>query len=338
MKIKKLWMMGCGLVASVSVFAGAPTQLPADVVAPPNNGSFFVGITGMYAKPSETGIGDATNSWQYASADTITSLSKPAKSSQQWQGGFDVGYNFPNSSNSLEFSYFQLRSNKHAVNGSEGAFSFGSIFFPDVVVVDPSSIGYVGNSHLKYKLNQYDLFLGHQMTDVIGNFSLKPTFGLRYAELTHRFPFIVPGYVNSKYHGVGPTFGLDGNFALWHSGFNIVGHVDGALLEGNVESNSFLYLSGVNLYYKSPSQNRVVPTLTARLGANYEYVFSNQSSLTLEVGYEAAEYFNGVDLIRGDTNAPDSLGTAVRTPKIADIVTNDFAYQGPYATLTYNFG
>jgi hypothetical protein len=338
MKIKKLWVMGLGLVASASILAGAPTQLPVDVVAPADNGGFFVGVTGMYAKPSETGLGDANNSWQYASVDTITSLNKPIKSSQQWEVGFDVGYNFPNSSNSLEFSYFQLRNSKHFLKGTEGVYSLGSIFFPDITLVDPSSINYVANSHLKYKLNQYDLFLGHQMNDVIGNFSLKPTFGLRFAELTHDFPFAVPGYVDSKFNGVGPTFGLDGNFALWHSGFNIVGHVDGALLDGNVESKSFIFLSGTNLYYKSPDRNRIVPTLTARLGADYEYVFANQSSLTLEVGYEAAEYFNGIDLIRGDTNASDSLGTAVHTPRITSIDTNDFAYQGPYATLTYSLG
>ena len=49
-------------------------------------------------------------------------------------------------------------------------------------------------------------------------------------------------------------------------------------------------------------------------------------SLALEVGYQAAEYWDSVDLIQGEA----------LTTRIVDIETNDFSFKGPYINLTFH--
>jgi hypothetical protein len=330
MKKASLWAAVVALLSSTSIFASVPYPLPNLDNDP--RGSFYVGITGIYAKPSESGIGLVTDSWQYLSGTTITSVNKPYSPHHELEGGFNIGYNFPFSPNSIEFSYFHLSNNNNADNTSNGAYSFGSIFFPDATLLIPPPLSSV--SQLRYEVNQYDLFLGHQYCQVWGHFEFKPTFGLRYVNLKHNLPFAVPGYFMSKFHGIGPMFGLDGRFGLGY-GFGIDGHLDGALLDGNQTSDTSVVFGGITYNYVSPAENRVVPMTNARIGGDYRFAFANKSLLTLEAGYQATVFVNAFDLIRGYLYSP-ALGGGV-SPKIADIQSTDFTYQGPYLNLTYRF-
>jgi|GEM_PF-1978055 len=339
MNIKtKLWAL-LALIISVSSFAGSPTFLPEDVKAPLEPGRIFAGVTAMYAKPSESDIGLALDSWQYLAENEnlITSRAKPFHMDQEWEGGFNMGYVFPNSRNDLEFSYFHLNNVEHVIHGPEGAYSFGAILFPDIAFIDPALLDIQANSRLKYNFNQYDLLLGHKFKELIGNFELITSFGLRYANLQHHLTFVSPGSAISKYSGIGPLMALDGRFNLWQSGFSIVGHLDGSVLDGTVESrSSVFFLPGSYYAFKVPDENRVVPTVRARLGADYGYTFSNQSVLDLELGFEAAEYINPFDIVQGSLLAFSVFPPGV-TPKIAGIQSTNFSYQGPYATLSFSF-
>ncbi|HBB7077298.1 TPA: hypothetical protein I8649_001986 [Legionella pneumophila] len=292
-------------------------------------GGLYGSITGYYLKPSESGIGQVSDSWQYAVPNGVLARSKPFQPDHEWEGGFTFGYDVPNSANNIELNFFRLSNDTHAVNGlADGPISFGSVFFPDAAF-GPLPAGFVSDAHLKYTLNQVDFRVGRKYTDANGHFSLKPSLGLRYADLEHSLTFIAPGNVISDYKGAGPLFSLDGNYRFANSGFGLVGHFDYALLVGQINSNSFVNLGGFNFQFASPKTDRIVSSVTGKLGVDYSYMFSNAASVTLEAGYQVSDYINGIDIIRG------TLGFVPGTVQhIAGIESTSFTYRGPYVTLS----
>lgn len=292
-----------------------------------DKGSFYASVKGVWAEPMETGVGMFTDSWQYLSSDgAITAISKKAKFSNEFAGGGDIGYRFANTCTSIKLSYFGLNNTLHAVNGPEGAFSFGSVFFPNIAVLSPT---FISDAHLKYNLNQYDLVLDHTYSNICG-FSLRPSLGIRYADYEHKLTFAVPGNVISKFKGAGPVVGVDAYYALGHCGLGLVGHIDGALLDGTVDSHSFINFP-TTFNYKQSDEDHLVPTCSINLGLNYRHAIGCQSIVSIEAGYEATKYFDSAEILRG--NVPGFAGEV--TPRIVDVNTTSFGYSGPYLKLSY---
>lgn len=102
------------------------------------------------------------------------------------------------------------------------------------------------------------------------------------------------------------------------------------LVVGSVKASSKLDFFGKSKYI-SPNTNRVVPTLGAKLGLRYDFIFSNQSSLRIEAGYQAATYIGVFDILTGFTEIPQ-----VQVQKIASITTDNFSYSGPYASIAFH--
>lgn len=75
----------------------------------------------------------------------------------------------------------------------------------------------------------------------------------------------------------------------------------------------------------SPERDRVVSNLAAKIGEDYRYQFSNTTQATLEVGYQANEYINGIDIIRSNY-IPGAQ-------KMVGLETTSFTFRGPYATV-----
>jgi hypothetical protein len=326
---------------SISSIALADTYNPPEEQKPCNflctdstNSGFYVGVTGLYAKPSESGDGLVTHSLQYTDANgQTTSESHPFAPSNSGGIGAKLGYDFGSSANSLEFDYLHFNNSTSDVGGSEGnPVSFASIFFPDIVVPDPASLGINVHSKLAYNLNQYDLWLAHTFGSPVSGFSFKPAIGARYASLSHNLTFDVPGAVKSNFEGVGPEIGFDAHYALGH-GFGIIGHFDDAILASRVDGSSYITVPefGINSAFDSPDNNRVSNAITGRLGADYQYVFNNGSSLALEGGYQAMNYSDAFDIIQGDVSPFASAGQ-----HIVGISSNDFSLRGPYLSLTYH--
>lgn len=333
--IKRVTLLAL-LGVSASSIALADTYNPPAPAQPCNlmcteaiPSGFYVGVTGIYAKPSETGIGLVTDSWQYRQPNgAVLSQSKPFEEDSRGGIGAKVGYDFGASANSLEFDYLHFNNSTHGYNTSAGSpESFGAVFFPDIVLPDPASIGLISDANLAYNLNQYDLWLGHTFGSAVSGFTFKPAIGARYASLSHNMTFAAPGYIKSDFQGLGPEMGFDAHYEIGY-GFGVLGHLDDAILASNVEGSSFLGFAPINAQFDSPTSKRVSNAITGRLGADYKYVFANGSSLALEGGYQAMQYSDAFDLIQADALPNEQ--------HIVDVNTNDFSLRGPYLTLTYH--
>lgn len=290
-------------------------------------GGFYAGVSGYYVQPVETGIGLVTDSWLFVSPGGFTAESKPVDTKYKWAGAVKIGYDFPMSANNIEVNYLHLGNNTHAVNSfANGAIGFGSVLFPDVVIPLASFPELVSDAHLRYTLNQVDVKVGRKYRDVSGVFSIRPSLGLRYVELEHNLSFAAPGNAVSEFNGVGPMLGVDANYQLGR-GFGLVGYFDYGLLMGHINSHSFLNLGGPNFNFSWPDRGRLVNNFTGRLGIDYNYVCSNSSTIGIEIGYQASEYLNATDTLRGYIFTGG-------VQHIAGNETNNFSFSGPYASLT----
>ncbi|KTD22772.1 major outer membrane protein [Legionella lansingensis] len=293
-----------------------------------NPGGFYISGAALYVRPSETGIGLATDSWQYAlPGGNVRSVSKPFDPEHEWEGSVTLGYDFPMTANHIEMSYLRLDNNTHVVNDTEDApISFSSIFFPNILIpLTPGAI-LVSDTQLHYELNQVDLKVGRLYRDTAGNFNIRPSLGARYISLDHHQTFITSGNVISEYDGVGPLFSLEGRYGL-SKGFGLVGYFDYALIVGQINAHSHVTVLGTDFSFTSPKRDRIVNNLTGKLGINYHYIFTNLSTLTLEAGYQVSEYINAMDMIRGDIGVRQ---------KIAGLETTSFGFRGPYVSLSWH--
>lgn len=288
-------------------------------------GGFYASGTALYVRPSETGLGMFTDSWQYSVSGGTLSQSKPFDVSHDWAGAGTIGYDFADSANSIEGTYFGLRSSTNAYNTSGdngGATSFGSVFFPDVTLPNPPFF-VISDANLKYKLDQADLKVARLYTEGSGRFTFRPKAGVRFLKLEHRLVFKAPGNVISSYKGAGLLFGLDSRYSVYNH-FGLVANVEYAYIAGLLTSHSYLNLAAYETY-NSPKRDRIVSNFVGKLGVDYRCVFGNGMLTTLEAGYQINQYTNAMDTIRGNV-LPG--GT-----KIVDISTNSFGFRGPYLTL-----
>lgn len=330
--------LGLCLASSTVALAGTytPPEQPCSLLcSAPMKTGFYVGVTGLYLEPGESGIGEFTDSWQYHDPATgvTTSKSKPFDPDLSGSVGAKLGYNFGESANDLEFDYLYFHSNTHAVNDSSGnPQSFGSVFF-NVNLPNPASIDLVSDANLVYNFNQYDLWFGHTYSQSPNGFMFKPSIGLRFANMSHELHFTA-GNVKSDFEGVGPEIGFDVRQGLGSSGFGLVGHFDGAVMASSVDASSKLAFGTLNGKFKSPDQDRTTSALTGKIGLDYRYTFNNASVLALEGGYEAIRYAGVFDMIQADAVVVDQPGNFL-TQQIGTISTDNFSMMGPYLSLTY---
>lgn len=281
-------------------------------------------ITGNWFRPSETDIGMVTDSWQTTSGGVTTDSDRPFRPDHELEGSYTLGYDFQGSANGIEFNYFHLDNSSRSVNAFNGETLFTSYFFPGASL--PPAPGFVSDANLTYKIDQADLKLTRKLTQFIDHFSVRPALGIRYAKLKHDLTFAAPGYVRSEFSGAGPMFSVDGSYEIGR-GFSLIGYVDGALLVGETDANSYLNFGGT-VYFKKPDNYRTVSNVNGRVGLNYTHSM-NEMLVSAEVGYQASQYFNPFDLIRGNVAfAPGLVGRGIN-----DIITTNFAVNGPYVKL-----
>lgn len=290
------------------------------------SGGFYGSVSGNWVRPTETDVGMVTDNWQTTNADGSTlDGDRSFEPSHEFEWGFSLGYDFENSANSIEFNYFHLKNTTHAVNTFNGESLFTSYFFPGAAFAPFP--GFVSDAQLSYKLEQADIKFSRKYTQFSEWFSLKPAVGVRYAELKHDLTFAAPGFVRSEFSGAGPMLSMDGAYMLG-KGFRLLGYVDTSLLVGQTDSNSNISFAGGNASYTVPDRDRVVATLTARIGLDYVHMMQ-QAAFSAEVGYQVSEYFNAFDLIRGNVAfAPTLVGAGIN-----EINTTSFAFSGPYLKI-----
>ena len=106
-------------------------------------------------------------------------------------------------------------------------------------------------------------------------------------------------YTNhSRFTGAGPRIGVKGQYAL--GSFDFAGEVAGAALIGTTRSRVDYLTVNPNLaqptvqYLQSPDATRVIPAIDARVSTAYNFAPTAYGRFKLEVGYQAAVYFDAV--------------------------------------------
>lgn len=328
-----------GLVLSSTVFSPVASAVcdGSALCAMENRGGFYVSATGAYVRPSESGLGLATGSWQYNGDNgSIVSRGDPIDTDHDWAGGLKLGYDFCGSANTLELSYFHLDTSNSAYHDlADNPISFGSIFFPNVFFDLPLP-GFATEPHLVYELNQVTFLAKHGFEEKCGQFTLTPMLGLRWAELEHDYRFDT-GHVYSKFNGFGPVFGLDGSWGFMKC-FSLVGRFDYSPIIGKIRSNSRRIDSDGESYFTSPKADRIVHNLNAKLGVDYTYTFCDQQQATFELGWQASQYLNATDILRGNYRVNSgNPNIPLVVQRILGIESNTFSFQGPYLEAMWHF-
>lgn len=379
-------LMGAGLLVSLNSYATSSSCSNAGyssgLCAPKMCGGFYVGLTGLYQRPTVTGEALNGESYQFSDSDVFPSFFRSElrrfDPDHDWGYEIKVGYDLPCTANNIELSYTHFDDDVHLHSDLTGdPFSVASYYFPNISLPTTgllSLTALAGSSRINWEFNKADLTIGRRYEDACGNFMIRPAIGVRHAKIEHHYHSNtdlsigltpVPGVVldttdlaigvdiHSEFKGTGPLFSVDARWGLFNS-IGLVGHFDSALLVGDVDTHDKVNLAFtfatdsliaptintapvVEERFETPSVDRIVTSLTGRIGLDYNYCFCNKSSLSIEVGYQASKYYDAVDIIRGPIANPFSLNAggfpALQTTSTQ---TEDFDLRGPYVNVTFH--
>jgi hypothetical protein len=259
---------------------------------------------------------------------------------------FRVGLRYmPTEADDIQLNWTHLSATAHA-----------SVFASPTQMVGPPYL--IGPESGLYKdgfgavQSQYDavnLDAGHSFCAEC-SFQLRVFGGVEYARIGQNLTGLFQsadgtasnGYTsNSVFNGAGPRLGLKGQYAL--GDVQLIGEVAGAGLIGTSRSHIDFTtvspaagLNGQNL--TSPNSTQVIPSIDARLATAYSFPLSGSGVFKVEVGYQAAVYFNAVSQY-AVTNVPTSLtlppvGIYLATEQHTQ---SNFTDQGPYMTASWAF-
>lgn len=370
-------LLCAGVLVSTSALAFTPdcciqNYLPG-LCSPKLPGGFYFGITGYHLKPSETGLGQSTDSWQFLENSDPTNLvfraeDRSTRPKADWEWGITAGYDLPCTPYNVEASYLHLRTDKHAVNENNGdPITFASITITNALIPFDTGEGtfftdVTSDAHLKYDLDQGDLKIGRQFFDNCRTFKAQVSVGARYANIKHNLIFDSPGVLNivtegptividartfgaykSDFKGIGPLAALDLRYGLT-CGLGLVGHFNSALLIGHVDSSNIITQEGTivepEVLPPTFTTNRYTRPSLSRVVPNVD----------AKLGVDYTHCFcngSGLTLEVGysankfwdtfDLIRGDSANsTTPLTQRVTDVATNSFAFHGPYATLSYH--
>jgi hypothetical protein len=148
------------------------------------------------------------------------------------------------------------------------------------------------------------------------------------------------GYTNhSLFTGVGPRLGLKGQYAF--GDFQLIGEAAAAGLIGTSKSqidfSTNTALVGPNSQALiSPNATQVIPSIDARLATAYAFPPGAYGQFKLELGYQAAIYFNAINqysLTEVSTTAPP-VGVFLASEQHSQ---GNFTSHGPYLTGSWAF-
>jgi hypothetical protein len=159
-------------------------------------------------------------------------------------------------------------------------------------------------------------------------------------------PFSVTSENISKFTGVGPRLGANGTVYIGKS-FGIIGEAAVSALIGTqktemnfASSSARLAKAGIDVNYQqiaSESTTKVIPAIDTKLGLNYTRELSNNKSVAIELGYQAAIYINAIDEVFPTslvTDPPTPLQTGTIAVNTMGESQSDFSVNGPYLKVS----
>ncbi len=257
---------------------------------------------------------------------------------------FRVGARYmPNESNDIELDWTHLNTTANA------SFSAG----PTQMVGPPYLIGpelalySLGNGSVQSEYDAVNFDGGHTFCTEC-SFQLRAFGGVEFARIGQTLGGLFQsangtassGYTsNSLFTGAGPRLGLKGQYVLGDLEF--IGEFAGAALVGTAQSNiNFSTNSPVvgpnNQALTSPNATQMIPSVDARLATAYSFPSSYYGQFKIELGYQAAVYFNAVSqysLTQVPTTVPP-VGVFLATEQHSQ---SNFTDQGPYLSGSWAF-
>lgn len=330
-----LGLLALGVTASALAAHPGDVTLPAaqsgvNLTAPEQMGYWSFGVEALYFQPGghDNNYVQTETEQDVGIVDNEYDNTHSVDNDNDWGFRADVTYHFAGYGRDATLSYTHL--------DSDDSDSISPIFTTDDDGVFTAS-GKADNDY-----DAVDLTFG-QMIDVGTRVHLHPFAGVRYADIDVKntaYDQFVDNEENtidqdtdtlkSEFTGVGPRFGSDAEVTLG-GGFSLVGRVGVSALIGDqdnkrTETENFYTDGGETLssvdneYHTQDDHTRVVPEIDARIGAKYGMNFNQGTGLAFEVGYEATDYINAVD---------------VSSVSYWDHTTHDSDYtlQGPYVRV-----
>ena len=263
-----------------------------------------------------------------------------------YKAAFRVGARYmPNESNDIALNW------THQDNTANASFSASptQMVGPPYLIGPESALYKLGSGSVQSRYDAVNLDAGHTFCADC-DFQLRAFGGVEIARIGQDLSGLfqspagdaASGYTTtSLFTGAGPRLGLNGQYT-WGD-FAFIGEVAGAGLIGTSESRiNFTTISpalGVNNQaLTSPNATQVIPSIDAKLATTYAFPPTSYGQFRIELGYQAAVYFNAVSQY-SLTQVPTSLtlppvGVYLAT---AEHLRSNFTVQGPYVTAGWKF-
>jgi len=323
------------LLSTASVGALMALQTEAATAQMYTSGpGFHLSLEGRYLMNA----GGRVPVWDQDAVTTNTGNQK-SRADDGWGGKAMIGYRFSNNWDiALAAAMGRLRGDTERGD----AVLFSSPTLPEFPTENKTK--------LDYHIADFEVGYTWQM----GKSNLRLFGGARYAHFEQKarsqfFSFATTSIVTignreSKFSGIGPRIGLNGQFALGAGGFHVFGGVAGAAVIGKFKedhqmvvpaSTGSILASGS---VRAKSKTKVVPNLEGELGIGYEFR-SGGTTLALRAGYRADAWW-GVS----SKAAPISDAVIPLVPPVAPIFidkrsdSSNQIFHGPFLRLTATFG
>jgi Legionella pneumophila major outer membrane protein precursor len=295
----------------------------------------------LYLQPGagDLDYGTLTSPLPVASPDWSNQSLKPG-----FSPAFDVGVRYiANASDDIELNWTHL----DTATGASVAASPTQMVGPPYLT-GPESIFYSnGNGTVNFHYDAVNLDGGHAFCAECP-FQLRAFGGVEFARIGQDVGGLFQsaagvdssGYTNhSLFTGVGPRLGLKGQYAF--GDVQLIGEAAAAGLIGTAKSRiDFTTNTAVvglnNQALTSPDATQLIPSVDARLAAAYTFPPGDYGRFRLELGYQAAIYFNAISqyaLTEVTTTAPP-VGVFLATEQHSQ---SNFTNHGPYLTGSWAF-
>lgn len=342
------------------------SDIPKDslVTIPTMSSKYQINASVLWLQPSSTSLdyGIHTHPLPIYNPHWIIQTINP-----DYTAAFDVGmgYVFPQSANDIQLKWIHLNQSKSDSQSGAIPDNFIGPFYqigPNSGV-DPSfQISNVdGNSKFKYNLIHLDVGqfvdFGCRMqtrffTGVSSVFLNQHLTSFYTSDSDSSFSLWTDNI--SKFSGVGPRFGLASTY-LFTPKFGFIAQFAGSAYIGrmrtaleSVGTSNALVALGLPPSTSNPQSinadntTRLVPALDGKLGLNYCFSFSHDSSFKVEAGYQFATYFNAIREVYPSTLAElDGIITPIQTGSIyvgtMGQSQSNFAVAGPYLNGSVEF-
>jgi hypothetical protein len=287
---------------------------------------------------------------EYGTLVTPLPLVTPNWNNQSLKPDFSPAFNFglryrPTGADDIQLNWTHLNTTANASFAASPTQMAG----PPYLIGPESALYKVGLGAVQSKYDAVNLDGGHTFCAAC-SFQMRVFGGVEVARIGQNLSGLfespdgtaASGYTTtSSFTGAGPRLGLKGQYALGDIQF--IGEVAAAGLIGTSQSRiNFTTISPAaglnNQSLTSPNATQVIPSIDARLATAYSFPASDYGQFKVELGYQAAVYFNAVSQY-SLTQVPTSLtlppvGVYLAT---AQHLQSNFTTQGPYVTGSWAF-